>query len=92
VLYVEELIAPDVINTMPEATLRAFADHGNVSGTGASDARAAEEILGRADEAGIGLAAITAQLEREGVRSFCDSYRDLLGCIETKVQRTVLAT
>ena len=89
VLYVEELIAPDVVNTMPEATLRAFADHGNVSRTRERDAGAAEEILRRAEEAGIDLAAITAQLEREGVRSFCDSYHDLLGCIETKVQRTV---
>lgn len=92
VLYVEELIAPDVINTMTEATLRAFADHGNVGGTGSVDAGAAEEALRRAEEAGIDLAAVTAQLEREGVRSFCDSYHDLLDCIETKVQRSVLAT
>jgi len=88
VLYVEELIAPDVINTMPEATLRAFADHGDASRT-SSDAGAAEETLRRAEEAGIDLAAITAQLEHEGVRSFCDSYHDLLGCVETKVQHTV---
>jgi transaldolase len=87
VLYVEELIAPDVINTMPEATLRAFADHGNVRRTG-SDAAAAEDTLRRAEEAGVDLAAVTAQLEREGVRSFCDSYHDLLACVETKVQRT----
>ena len=88
VLYVEELIAPDVINTMPEATLRAFADHGDASRT-SSDAGAAEETLRRAEEAGIDLAAITAQLEHEGVRSFCDSYHDLLSCVETKVQHTV---
>ena len=89
VLYVEELIAPDVVNTMPEATLRAFADHGNVSHVG-SDAGAAEETLRRAEAAGIDLAAITAELEREGVRSFCDSYHDLLSCVETKAQRTGL--
>jgi transaldolase len=91
VLYVEKLIAPDVINTMPEATLRAFADHGNVNRTQSADSGAAEEILRRAEEAGIDLAALTAQLEREGVRSFCDSYHDLLACVETKVQQTVLA-
>jgi transaldolase len=85
VLYVEELIAPDVINTMPEATLRAFADHGDVSRMG-SDAGAAEETLRRAEAAGIDLAAVTAGLEREGVRAFCDSYHDLLSCIETKAQ------
>jgi transaldolase len=92
VLYVEELIEHDVINTMPEATLRAFADHGNVRGTGSVDAERAEATLRRAGEAGIDVAAVTAQLERDGVRSFCDSYHDLLDCIETKVRRTVLAT
>jgi transaldolase len=86
VLYVEELIAPDVINTMPEATLRAFADHGEVSATSSMDPGAAEAVLRRAEEAGIDLAALTAELEREGVGSFCDSYRDLLGSIEAKVE------
>ena len=43
----------------------------------------------RAEDAGVDLAAITAELEREGVRSFCDSYRELLACIETKAQRTL---
>jgi transaldolase len=85
VLYVEELIAPGVINTMPEATLRAFADHGDASrgfgeGTGA-------DVLSRVADAGVDLAAITADLEREGVRSFCASYHELLDCIETKLQR-----
>jgi transaldolase len=86
VLYVEELIAPDVVNTMPLATLRAFADHGNVSRTGPVGTGG---TLRRAEEAGVDLAAITAELEREGVRSFCDSYHDLLDCVEGKVQRTV---
>jgi transaldolase len=87
VLYVEELIAPDVINTMPEATLRAFADHGNVVRALSVDVGVAGETLRRAADAGIDLDALTAQLEREGVRSFCDSYQELLGCIETKLQR-----
>ena len=90
VLYVEELIAPDVVNTMPEATLRAFADHGNVSRAPNVDLTAARDTLHRAQDAGIDLNAITAELEREGVRSFCDSYRNLLDCIETKVKRTRL--
>ena len=87
-LYVEELIAVDVINTMPEATLRAFADHGDAGRAFDPSSSAAEETLHRAADAGIDLAAVTTQLEREGVRSFCDSYRDLLACIETKLQRT----
>ncbi|HEX7299791.1 MAG TPA: transaldolase [Solirubrobacteraceae bacterium] len=81
VLYVEELIAPDVVNTMPEATLRAFADHGRAAGPLASTA-VAEEILRQAAGAGIDLAAVTATLEREGVQSFCASYRELLDRID----------
>ena len=82
VLYVERLITPGAVNTMPEATLRAFADHGDAL---SAVVGAAKATLGRAREAGIALDAITAQLEREGVASFCDSYHELLGCIETKV-------
>jgi transaldolase len=91
VLYVEQLIAPDVVNTMPEATLRAFADHGDVGHPLDADASQAEETLRRAEEAGIDLPALTAQLEREGVRSFCDSYHELLACIETGRQQSSVA-
>ena len=84
VLYVERLIAPDVINTMPEATLRAFADHGSVPPAPSIDPRAAEQTLRRARREGIDLAAITAALEREGVQQFCDSYDALLACIGGK--------
>jgi transaldolase len=92
VLYVEELIAPEVINTMPEATLRAFADHGTVGRALSIDAEDAAETLLQADGAGIDVGAITAALEREGVRSFCDSYHDLLHCIETKKSRIASAS
>ena len=84
VLYIEELIAPDVVSTVPEATLRAFADHGEVRPAAFAPA-AAGETLRRAARAGIDLDAITAELEREGVRSFCDSYHELLHCIKTKL-------
>ena len=87
VLYVEELIAPGVINTMPEATLRAFADHGEVGRAPAVDPAAAEATLDRAEQAGVDLAAVTAELEREGVRSFCDAYQELLACIAGKLPR-----
>jgi transaldolase len=85
VFYVEELIAPEVVNTMPEATLNAFADHGEVGPPIADDPRRAEAILRAAERAGIDLPAITADLEREGVRSFCDSYQQLITCIEAKL-------
>jgi transaldolase len=86
VLYVEKLTAPDVVNTMPEATLRAFADHGDVTHALSIVMGAACNILRRAQDAGIDLDAITGQLEREGVRAFCDSYQALLGRIEAKVE------
>ena len=85
VRYVSELIGPGVINTMPEATLRAFGDHGTAARTLDADPDAAEQALAAAAAAGIDLAAVTAQLEREGVRSFCDSYHQLLDCIERKL-------
>jgi transaldolase len=92
VLYVEELIAPDVVNTMPEATLRAFADHGEVTRSIGESTEAAEQILRDADRVGIDLAAITAQLEREGVQSFCASYDELIDRIKTKTEGSVMAT
>jgi transaldolase len=87
VLYVEQLIAPDVINTMPEATLRAFADHGDIGAALNADAAHAEQLLRDAAGAGVDLDAITTQLERDGVRSFCDSYHALLARIETVLPR-----
>jgi transaldolase len=92
VLYVEELIAPDVVNTMPEATLRAFADHGRAARALGASTTAAEEILRHAHDAGIDIAAITAQLEREGVQSFCASYHELIDRIKTKTEGTVMTT
>ena len=89
VLYVERLIAPGVVNTMPEQTLRAFADHGDVAAALDSDVTAAERTLEEAAGAGVDLDAITSALEREGVASFCDSYRELLECIEGKLERGV---
>ncbi len=88
VRYVAELIGPSVISTMPEHTLRAFADHGTVARTLDADPAVAEQALAAAASAGIDLSAITSQLEREGVRSFCDSYHQLLGCIQRKLAAT----
>jgi transaldolase len=84
VLYVEQLIAPGVVSTMPEATLRAFADHGEVGRALDAGARGALKTLRRAEQSGVDLPALTAGLERQGVSSFCDSYRELLACIEIK--------
>jgi transaldolase len=85
VLYVEQLIARDVINTMPQATLAAFADHGDVADAIGLDAHDVDRVLRDAATAGVDLPAITRDLEHEGVRAFCDSYRELLSCIDAKL-------
>jgi transaldolase len=85
VLYVERLIAPGVVNTMPEATLRAFADHGNVDRALDTDQSEAQQVLDQARDAGIDLDAITTDLEREGVQAFADSYDELEARIERKL-------
>jgi transaldolase len=85
VLYVSELIGPDVVNTMPEHTLRAFADHGAVTRTLDAEPEAAEHTLAELPAAGIDLGSVSAELEREGVQSFCASYHQLLDCIESKL-------
>jgi transaldolase len=92
VLYVEELIAPGVVNTMPEATLRAFADHGQATRALTESTAAAEETLADARDAGVDLAAVTAQLEREGVQSFCASYQELIERIETRLREPLAST
>lgn len=84
-LYVSELIGPDVVNTMPEHTLRAFADHGDVKPTLCADPAGAERTLADTIAAGIDLGSVTDELEREGVKSFCDSYHQLLNCITSKL-------
>ena len=85
VLYVEELIGPDVVNTMPEQTLRAFADHGEVKPTLAADPSAARQILVDARRRGSTSRASPTSSSVRASRSFCDSYDQLLNCIDTKL-------
>jgi transaldolase len=86
------LIAPDLVNTMPEATLHAFADHGEAARVLSESTAAAEEVLHRVQDAGVEVAAVTAQLERERVESFCASYHGLIDRIKTKTGGSVVAT
>jgi len=85
VLYVSELIGPEVVNTMPEQTLHAFGDHGEVARTLDVDPRGAEAALADAAREGVDLDAVTAALEQEGIQSFCASYQELLDRIEAKL-------
>ena len=83
-LYVEALAAPETINTMPEKTLLAFADHGHVGALLARDGGDAERTLAAFTRAGIDLDALAAQLQREGAEAFSTSWRDLMSQIESK--------
>ena len=76
VMYVEELIGPATINTMPIATFEAFKDHGRAELTLQKDVEGARRILDRLAMAGIDLAAVTQALEDEGVAGFAKSYRE----------------
>jgi transaldolase len=89
VLYVEKLIAPGVINTMPEQTLRAFAEHGNIERALDADPAEASAVVAAAAAEGVDLDEITSELEREGVEAFCDSYDQLTRCIESKLNSLV---
>lgn len=84
VLYVERLIAPDVISTMPEPTLHAFADHGVVGAPMTADVHDHTATLQRAAALGVDLEGIAGDLERAGVRAFCASYASLLADLSAK--------
>jgi transaldolase len=91
VLYVEELIGPQTVNTMPEETIRAFQDHGEVAATLEQGIDEAQEILERFAEAGIDYDDVTRTLEREGVDKFADSFTELLEGIRAKSGELVAA-
>jgi len=83
-LYLEALAAPNTINTMPEKTLLALADHGVVKNTLPQDGGNAEAVLAEFRRAGIDDAVLATQLQREGAQSFAESWNDLMECIASK--------
>ncbi len=85
VLYVEALASPLTVNTMPENTLRAFAEHGSVGELIPTDGGDAERVLARFEAAGIGVDALAARLQEEGKQSFVGSWNELLKTIETQL-------
>ena len=90
VMYVEELIGPDTVNTMPPATLVAFNDHGKVESRIRRDVPGARAVFDRLTRAGVPVDALIDQLEPEGVRAFAKSYDDLLSALEAR-RRELLA-
>jgi transaldolase len=83
-LYISGLAAPNTVNTMPEETLLAFADHGKMTGALPRDGGDAEAVLAAYVKAGIDLTAVAAQLQSDGAKSFVDSWHELLGAIDAK--------
>ena len=81
VLYVKALAAPFTVNTMPEGTLKALAEHGDVGATMPADGGDCEEVLARFAAAKIDVQALSAQLQDEGAKSFVNSWNDLMGVI-----------
>src|SRR5215831_8468526 len=84
ILYIQALAAPFTVNTMPEATLKALAQHTSLGTPLPADGGDCEEMLVRFSKAGIDVDALAAQLQDEGAASFVKSWNDLMSCIEGK--------
>jgi transaldolase len=82
--YVKALAAPFTVNTMPENTLKAFDNHGEISGVLLADGGDAETVLAQFTRAGINIPALAARLQDEGAKAFVKSWEELMGVIETK--------
>jgi transaldolase len=91
VIYVEELIGPDTVNTMPRDTVEAVQDHGNVERTLDRDVDGARRVLEAFAEAGIDYDDVVQTLEREGVEKFAKSFRELFADLEAKRDQLVAA-
>jgi len=90
VLYIGALAAPNTVNTMPEETLLAFGNHGQVDRAMARDGADAEQVLVAITRAGVDVGALAQELQNEGAKGFVDSWKDLLGAIDAK-SKVVLA-
>ena len=84
VLYIRALAAPFTVNTMPEATLKAMADHGALGGSLPADGGDSEEVLATFANASVNVDALAVQLQDEGAKSFVDSWRELMNVIAAK--------
>jgi len=91
VLYVEQLVGPDTVDTMPRETIEAMLDHGKVEATLDGDVDAARQLLEDLKAAGIDYDDVVDTLEKEGVKKFADSFKELFSDIETKRDQLVTA-
>jgi len=88
-MYVDGLVGPDTVNTMPLATLRAFEDHGTAARTLDQDVEWARQLVDEIEQCGVGMRQVTDQLAIEGVRKFADAYQALLAALEVKRDQLV---
>ena len=84
VLYIKSLAAPFTVNTMPEATLQALGDHGEVGAILPADGGDCEQVLARFAKAGVDVDALAARLQDEGAKSFVASWNELMGVLAAK--------
>jgi transaldolase len=85
-MYVDSLIGPDTVDTLPDQTIKAFEDHGTVARTIDADPEGARATLDRLGEVGVDMADVGRVLEEEGVTAFTKSFDELLSALETKAQ------
>jgi transaldolase len=85
-LYVDNLIGPDTVNTLPDATIEAFSEHGTLTRTVDVDVDRAEAVWSELSEVGVDMEDVAGQLEREGVASFQKSFDELLGALDAKAR------
>jgi len=84
ILYIKALAAPLTVNTMPEATLKALADHGDIGTILAADGGDCEQVLAEFGKAGVDVDALATKLQEDGAKSFVQSWNELMGVITAK--------
>ncbi|MFZ3189941.1 MAG: transaldolase [Candidatus Sulfotelmatobacter sp.] len=87
VMYVEELIGPDTVNTMPPATIDAFRDHGRLRKSLTEDVAGAQNVMDDLANAGISIKEVTTKLTADGVKLFADAFHKLLAVVEKSVEQ-----
>ena len=87
VMYVEELIGPDTVDTMPPATVDAFRDHGRLRNSLAEDVPGAQKVMDDLAKAGISIKEVTTRLTTDGVKLFADAFHKLLAAVEKSIQQ-----
>src|SRR6204780_1306164 len=87
VMYVEELIGPDTVNTMPPATIDAFRDHGKLRKSLTEDVPASQKVMDNLEKTGISIKEVTTKLTDDGVKLFADAFHKLLAAVEKSTEQ-----